>query len=177
MITVTYRHKTCEYIVIADSQKDIQYLTIDSEKPDIDFEVIEPIELAEYCKGLNKLNELAYDIDKDDVVEKIVLYGPSSQEEKLSQEEKQWALNIEKDDKAYPLFKKSYIQGESLKYDIYQDRSNYDKLHILIEYKTNAELYYYDCMVDDTTGNIVRKNILKAPKIDSLESWSLARKH
>lgn len=179
IITVAYQNKSCEYIVMYDGKNGngkVKYLKVESESSkDQEGELIMPVQDVTYLKDLNRFNSFKVDIDKDGNNETVEVYcqgNTSPSGEYLMDDGQEWALILRKGNEIYPLFEKSYIQLGGLEYTVYVDYDDYDKVHIIVAYKSGAAIMYYDCTYDEESGNILRKQFYEADNINKLTDWN-----
>lgn len=179
VITVTYQNKSCEHIVMYDGQngnESIKYLKIENEAgKKQEGDLITPIQDATYLQDLNRFSTYEIDIDKDGNNEAIEVYCQSEIEPDgtyLFDDGQQWALVLRKGEEIYPLFEKSYIQLGGLEYTVYVDYDNYEQVHVIVTYKSGANIIYYDCTYDEESGNILRNAFYEANNINLLKDWN-----
>lgn len=178
MVTINYEKMVCKYVILSngkDGDEGIEYLKIETETAhQAEGDLVLPVEDATYLNGLKCFSSTEVDIDKDGANEKVEVYcdGEISGSGDYQLDDGQtWALVVRKGDKIYPLFDKAYIQLGNLQYSVYQDYNDYDKVHIIVEYKTGTAIYYYDCTLDDETGDIRRNNFFGADNINLIKTW------
>ena len=80
-------------------------------------------------------------------------------------------LVVKKGDDIYPLFEKSYIQLGGLEYLVYIDYNDYERVHVLVQYKAGAGMMTFDCVYDEETGNFRRDTVYEASNINILKDW------
>lgn len=178
IITINYQKVNCRYVVTSngkDGNTEIEYLRVETDKSSTkQGDMIAPTEEAQYTKGLSLFDSYEVDIDNDGENESVEVYcdgmiDPNG--EYLLDDGQNWTMILRKGDAIYPLFDKAYIQFGKLQYAVYQDGNEYDKTHILIECKSGAAVYYYDCTYDEESGNMLRNNFFDASNINMLKTW------
>lgn len=178
IITVNYQMVNQRYIITSNGKEDnkgIEYLRVEADTGSKNQgDLVLSIQDPDYVKGLQKFSSVGVDIDKDGQNETVEVYcdGLMDEEGEMFLDDGQnWAVILRKGDEIYPLFDKAYIQLGRLRYAVYQDYDDYDKIHILIEYKTGTAIYYYDCTYDDETGGILRRDFFDASNINLIKDW------
>lgn len=179
VITITYKNKSFEEVIVNNGQegnKEVEYLKLDNEAgKKQEGDLVTPVQDATYLKGLNSFSRYEVDMDKDGNNETIEVYcqgeiGPNGSY--LFDDGQEWALILRKGKDIYPLFEKSYIQLGKLEYTAYIDYDDYERVHILVAYKTGANIIYYDCTFDEESGHILRKQVYGANNINILKDWN-----
>ena len=128
-------------------------------------EVILPEEDTAYLDGLNLFKQTEVStVDGEVFINLYVDAELDSQGELILDDGQEWALIAYKDDVAYPLIPRTYIQNGELNYTVYTDYEESDKLHIIGQLSASAEVYYYDFTYEDNTFN--RKTIFEASNIN-----------
>lgn len=179
VITVTYKNKSFEELIVNNGHEgkaEIEYLKLDNEAgKKQEGDLVTPVQDATYLNGLNRFNKYELDIDKDGQEESIEVYCQgtvTSNGSYLFDDGQEWALILRKGTDIYPLFEKSYIQLGKLEYTAYIDYDDYERVHIIVVYKTGANIIYYDCTFDEESGNIFRKQVYEANNISILKDWN-----
>lgn len=179
IVTITYNKKSAEELIINNGQEsntEIKYLKLENEaSKKKEGDLVTPIQDATYLQGLNRFSSYEIDVDKDGNNETIEVYcnGDITPDgEYLFDDGQDWALILRKGDKIYPLFEKSYIQLGRLEYTAYIDYDEYEKVHIIVAYKTGATIIYYDCTFDEESGHILRNQLYEANNINILKDWN-----
>lgn len=178
IVTINYQKVNRRYVISSngkDGNIGIEYLRVETENTlEQQGDLISPIQDTTYTEGLNLFSRTTIDIDSDGENEAVEVYCDGEIDENgdyLMDDGQNWALILRKDDAIYPLFNKEYIQIGGLQYAIYQDYDDYDKVHIIIEYKSGTALYYYDCTYDNKSGDILRNDFFEARNINLIKSW------
>lgn len=179
VVTITYKNKSIEELIVNNGQEGngtVEYLKLDNEaSKKQEGDLVTPVQDATYLNGLNSLSEYEVDIDKDGQDETIEMYsegemGPDGSY--LFDDGQEWALILRKGNDVYPLFERSYIQLGKLEYTAYIDYDDYERLHIMVAFKTGANIIYYDCTFDEESGHILRKQVYEANNINILNQWN-----
>lgn len=177
-ITISYQNANYCYVVTSngkDGNNRIEHVRVETDKGSTkQGEMIAPTEEKDYTKGLSLFDGFEVDVDNDGENESVEVYcdgmiDPNG--EYQLDDGQNWTMILRKGDAIYPLFDKAYIQFGKLQYAVYQDGNEYDKTHILIECKSGAAVYYYDCTYDEETGNMLRNNFFDASNINMLKTW------
>lgn len=180
MITVTYKNKSIDYVIAEDGKdghEGIEYLKLETEDMGISHsgEMITPIQDATYLEGLNRFSSYVVDFDLDGINETLEVYcqGEIADDGTYLLDDGQvWTLIIRKGEDIFPLFEKSYIQLGGLEYLVYIDYNDYERLHILFQYKAGAGLMTFDCVYDEESGNFRRNVVYEASNINILKEWN-----
>ena len=179
VVTVTYKNKSFEELIVNnghEGKSDIEYLKLDNEAgKKQEGDLVTAIQDPTYLNGLNRFSKYELDIDKDGQEESIEVYCQgtvTSNGSYLFDDGQEWALILRKGTDIYPLFEKSYIQLGKLEYTAYIDYDDYERVHIIVAYKTGANMIYYDCTFDEESGNILRKQVYEANNISILKDWN-----
>lgn len=179
VVTITYNKKSVEELIINNGQESntgIKYLKLENEaNKKQEGDLVTPIQDATYLQGLNRFSSYEIDMDKDGNNETIEVYckgdiAPDG--EYLFDDGQEWALILRKGDEIYPLFERSFIQLGKLEYTAYINYDEYEKVHIIVAYKTGATIIYYDCTFDEESGHILRNQIYEANNISVLKEWN-----
>ena len=178
IVTINYQNMSYKYVVSSNGKEGntgVEYLCLETDTSSgAQGDMISAIQDDTYVKGLTLFNSTPVDIDKDGNDEYVEVYCDgelSASGEYLLDDRQTWALIVRDNELIYPLFDKSEIQLGKLQYAVYQDYDDYDNVHIIVEYKSNTDLYYYDCTFDDSTGYIIRNNYFEANNINLIEYW------
>ena len=179
VVTVTYKNKSFEELIVNNGHEgktEIEYLKLDSEAgKKQEGDLVTPVQDATYLNGLNRFSKYELDIDKDGQEESIEVYCQGTvgaNGDYLFDDGQEWALILRKGKEMYPLFEKSYIQLGKLEYTAYIDYDDYERIHIIVAYKTGANIIYYDCTFDEESGNIFRQQVYEASNISILKDWN-----
>lgn len=178
IITINYQKVNCRYIVSSNGKsgnQDIEILKVENtDVVDGKGEMLPPIVDSTYVNGLNLFSSSEVDIDGDGKSETLEVYCDATIDDKgqqLLDDGQTWTMILRKGNAFYPLFDKAYIQLGNLQYTIYEDYNDYNRMHILIEYKTGAAIYLYDCVYDAKSGNIQKNNFFQVDNINLIQSW------
>ncbi len=179
MITVTYKNKSIDYVIAEDGKnghEGIEYLKLETDDMGMTHsgEMITPIQDATYLEGLNRFSSFDVDFDLDGSNETIEVYcqGEITDDGSYFLDDGQvWTLVVKKGDDIYPLFEKSYIQLGGLEYLVYIDYNDYERVHVLVQYKAGAGMMTFDCVYDEETGNFRRDTVYEASNINILKDW------
>lgn len=179
MVTITYKNKSIDYVIAEDGKnghEGIEYLKLETEDINTSYlgEMITPIQDTTYLEGLNRFSSYSVDFDLDGNNEVLEVYCQGEMTEDgtyLLDDGQVWSLVIRKGKDIYPLFEKSYIQLGGLEYLVYKDYDDYEKIHVLIQYKAGAGMMTFDCVYDEETGNFRRDMIYEASNISVLKDW------
>ena len=179
VITITYKNKSFEELIINNGQEGntgVEYLKLDNEaSKKQEGDMVTPVQDATYLNGLNRFSKYEVDMDKDGTDETIEVYCQGNiapDGSYLFDDGQEWALILRKGDNIYPLFEKSYIQLGKLEYTAYIDYDDYERVHIIVAYKTGTNIIYYDCTFDEESGHILRKQLYEANNINILKDWN-----
>lgn len=179
MVTITYKNKSIDYVIAEDGKnghEGIEYLKLETEHMNAPYtgELITPIQDITYLQGLNRFSSYSVDFDLDGTNEKVEVYcqGEITEDGNYLLDDGQvWSLVVRKGKDIYPLFEKSYIQLGGLEYLVYKDYDDYEKIHVLIQYKAGAGIMTFDCVYDEETGNFNRNIVYEASNISILKDW------
>lgn len=179
VITITYKNKSFEELIVNNGQEGntgVEYLKLDNEaSKKQEGDIVTPVQDATYLNGLNRFSKYEVDVDKDGNNETIEVYCEGNitpDGSYLFDDGQEWALILRKEDNIYPLFERSYIQLGALEYTAYIDYDDYERLHIIVAYKTSANIIYYDCTFDEESGHILRKKVYEANNVNILKDWN-----
>lgn len=178
IVTINYKNKTYDYVIASngkDGNTGVEYIQVESDKSKKqEGDLILPTQDPGYLKDLHLLSDCEIDVDKDGEMEKVEVYSDAPIDSKgdvLLDDNHTWTLVLRKGKEIYPLFDKNQIQLGTLNYTVYEDYSNYEKLHIMIAYKASAGIFYYDCTYDEATGNMLRKEVYGSNNINLIQDW------
>lgn len=178
IVTVSYQNKSCEYLVVYDGKNGddaVTYLRVGAEAIEgEEGDLIAPIQDDTYLEGLNLFSSYEVDLDQDGENEKVEVYCQgdiSPTGEYIMDDGEQWAMVVKKGDTIYPIFERNYIQLGGLEYTVYVDYDDYERVHIIVTYKSGASLIYYDCTYDTETQKMKRVEFYEAGNINKLKDW------
>lgn len=178
IITISYQKANRRYVVTSSGKEDntgIEHLRVEADaSSDKKGDMVSPIEDPNYINGLNLFSSSDVDIDNDGEFETLEVYcegsiGPNG--DYLLDDGENWTLILRKGERIYPLFDKAYIQFGKIQYAIYQDYNDFDRMHVIVECKTGTAIYYYDCIYDEESGNMIRNSFFDASNINMIKSW------
>ncbi len=179
IVNIAYEGKSSQYPVVPnkDGNNGNEYLRIDTEdmKPQEGNVITPEVNADTYLDGLNCFSRSEVDMDGDGNNETIEVYCQGQMDGEgnyLLDDGQEWTIVLRHDNQIYPLFERSYIQLGGLEYSIYKDYNDYERVHIIVTYNTEAAIMYYDCTYDEESGFIRRESLFEANNISKLKEWS-----
>lgn len=188
-LSLEYEGRSAEYIITyngKDGTPQYEYISQtpnrqreDSNKPDedifhLDSELIAPIQDDDYVEGLNLIYSYTCDIDNDSNDETIDVYCAAERDgtgNLMLDDGQEWSVILQKENDAYPLFERSYVQLGEVSYSAYESYDD-NKFHILITNKQGASIIIYDCYYDKEAEELRREMVYQSENINMISSFN-----